>query len=208
MGRERDPLSSWKENSLPQCRRVPGTSCVLRSSGCSPADEGENVERREKYMKALECRVHSISAASAAACQSLGISLPISKPATQIADPRRNVCSLGKAGCTPLKCLLARGMHGTARAAHVEGGETCRLSSHSLLGPVAQRGGSQGWSHQSCRHVRLCSVCPGPSGSFSLRRPSDLSGARTGAGEVKEVEGRGERAALERMAGARLGPCC
>lgn len=72
-------------------------------------------------MKALECRVQSILTASAAACQSLGISLPISKPATQIADPCRNVCSLGKAGCTPLKCLLARGMHSTARTAHVEG---------------------------------------------------------------------------------------
>lgn len=73
-------------------------------------------------MKAPECRVHSGSAASAAACQRLGISLPVSKPATQRADPCRNVCSLGKAGCTPLKCLLARGMCSSARAAHVEAG--------------------------------------------------------------------------------------
>lgn len=92
------------------------------------------MEGRENYMEALECRVHSVTAASAAACQSLGISLPVSKPATQIADPCRNVCSLGKAGCTPLKCLLARGMHSTARAARVERGETCRLSSPFVTG--------------------------------------------------------------------------
>lgn len=85
-------------------------------------------------MEALECRVHSVTAASAAACQSLGISLPVSKPATQIADPCRNVCSLGKAGCTPLKCLLARGMHSTARAARMERGETCQLSSRFVTG--------------------------------------------------------------------------
>lgn len=88
-------------------QKIPGASCVLGSSSCSPADEGKTMERRANSPKAPECRAPS---APAAACQSPGISLPVSKPAPQRADPCPSACSRGKAGCSPLECFLARGM--------------------------------------------------------------------------------------------------
>lgn len=47
--------------------------------------------KKRQNTQALECRAHSISAASAASCHGPGISLPILKPTPPVADPRTRV---------------------------------------------------------------------------------------------------------------------
>lgn len=92
MQAERDLLPSRIQNYPPLPAPVPicpsWFSCQQVMGTC---------RKKRQNMQALKCRAQSISAASSAPCQGLGISLPISKSTPPVADPRTCVPH----GCTP-----------------------------------------------------------------------------------------------------------
>lgn len=85
----------------------------------------------------------------------------------------------GKAGCSPLECLLAGGMNSLGRAGHVERGTCC-----SLPAPYwAQQHKEDGIRDWRCQNLPVGWICPDPCGSLSVWNL--LQGVRMGAGEVK-----------------------
>lgn len=119
-------------------------------------------------MQALECRAHSISAASAASCHGPGISLPILKPTPPVADPRTRV------------------PQGELAALHAAQERGCPWR-EEMPAPFLLIAGSSTVQEklQKLPDLHLCSACPGVQGPSALQSRRWKGRTNTKGGEKR-----------------------